>query len=107
MPNGSGCTTSAVSDHAGSLNNIVKHSGAAHARIELWGEAAQLVLHITDDGCGFEQAVIPANHFGLGIMRERAEAIGASFQLQSTPGCGSHLTITLPLTPTLAVKKAM
>src|SRR5437867_1242122 len=57
------------------------------------------VLHVTDDGRGFD-LVKAARHkksVGLLSMRERAELIGGSLQIQSTPGKGTAVTLLLPV----------
>jgi signal transduction histidine kinase len=53
----------------------------------------ELVLRIRDDGRGFEPAAIPAGHFGIGFMRERAAAIAATLDIASRPGAGTTVTI--------------
>ncbi|HEY1297624.1 MAG TPA: GAF domain-containing protein [Chloroflexota bacterium] len=78
------------------LNNIVKHSQAVHASVELTFTDDGVQLRVTDDGCGFvsEGADIPPGHFGLGIMRERAAAIGAQLRIISEPGAGTVVEVT-------------
>ncbi|MGD9094071.1 MAG: two-component regulator propeller domain-containing protein, partial [Anaerolineales bacterium] len=82
------------------LNNIVKHAKANRVLIRLICEmntsddwATRISLYIEDDGCGFEPDILTRDHFGLGIMWERAEAIGAIFTVDSLPGCGTRLFI--------------
>jgi len=74
------------------LNNAVKHSKASQATVDL-RLGKQVRLNITDNGSGFDPASVTADHLGLKIMRERAEAIGAKFNLYSEPGEGTHITI--------------
>ena len=54
-----------------------------------------------DDGCGFDPAAVPPDslHVGLGIMRERAERIGARVQVGPGEGGGTHVCIELPAVP--------
>jgi PAS domain S-box-containing protein len=75
------------------LNNIVKHARARHVEIRLVSrtDGAQLTVH--DDGCGFDPSAISAGHFGLGIMRERVESIGAHLALETGPTRGTRLYI--------------
>jgi signal transduction histidine kinase len=55
-----------------------------------------VTLTVSDDGRGFDPAVPPGDgHFGLVGMRERAESIGARFQLQSTVGGGTTVTVVV------------
>jgi signal transduction histidine kinase len=48
-------------------------------------------LCIQDDGAGFSTTNISSDHLGLGIMRERAEAIGAKLTITSQPGEGTRI----------------
>jgi nitrate/nitrite-specific signal transduction histidine kinase len=50
-------------------------------------------LHIRDDGRGFDPENIPSGHFGLSIMRERAEVVGAKLSIISQPGEGAEIVI--------------
>ncbi len=93
------------------LNNVVKHARARQATVRLCysGEdqvvtsqkarqpedvrAGQTVLlSIRDDGRGFDPAQISHDRLGLGIMQERAQAIGAILTIQSQPGHGTQVT---------------
>jgi signal transduction histidine kinase len=53
------------------------------------GTGRTIELEIADDGRGFDPEAVPAGHFGLGIMRERARAVGASVQVRSHVGQGT------------------
>jgi signal transduction histidine kinase len=65
------------------LNNIAKHAEAEQVVVSLVCQPTGLTLEICDDGIGFEQGEITAEHLGLRIMKERAAAIGADFWIQS------------------------
>ncbi len=78
------------------LNNMVKHSGATQAVIRLEGDGERVHLCVSDDGHGFDPASVPANHLGLGIMAERAQAIGASYDITSAPGQGTRVCVEWP-----------
>jgi signal transduction histidine kinase len=52
-------------------------------------------LRIRDDGRGFDM-LIPHDGLGLRSMRERAEALGGSFSLESASGQGTQILVTLP-----------
>jgi two-component system nitrate/nitrite sensor histidine kinase NarX len=52
-----------------------------------------VTLAICDDGCGFVFERIAPEHLGLGIMRERAEAIGATLSVQSEPDQGTRVEV--------------
>jgi len=80
------------------LNNIVKHSRAGVAAVSLRQNSDRVELTITDNGVGFDTAAKPImGGYGMGTttMRERAEAIGATLQLQSVPGEGTRITVEL------------
>lgn len=75
------------------LNNIAKHAEASQVTISLKYGADNVELHIQDDGCGFNPDNIPAGHYGLNMMRERATVIGAELSVTSQPGHGSEIAI--------------
>lgn len=75
------------------LNNIVKHAGASQVEIHLTQEEGAVELSIRDDGKGFDPEQTASGHYGLGMMRERAEAVGATLSLKSQPGHGTEITI--------------
>lgn len=81
------------------LNNMAKHAGAGRATIglrcvEIAEEQEKGVeLRISDDGRGFDPARVSSDHLGLGIMRERAEAIGAALTIDSAIGRGTQVTV--------------
>ncbi|MEO6060517.1 MAG: histidine kinase [Thermoflexales bacterium] len=77
------------------LNNIAKHSKAKRVEIKLqYGPADGAVeLRIHDDGRGFDAAKTRSGHYGLTIMRERAEAVGAVLSIESQPGQGADLAM--------------
>jgi signal transduction histidine kinase len=75
------------------LNNIVKHARATQAIVTLRLDD-NVRLSIVDNGVGFDPAAVPADHLGTKIMRERAEAIGATYSLYSEPGEGTQISVT-------------
>jgi DNA-binding NarL/FixJ family response regulator/signal transduction histidine kinase len=81
------------------LANVRKHAAAHRVDVDvrLIGKYAQIA--ITDDGRGFDvsqTADVDTNHFGLTIMRERAENVGGQLEIRSMPGKGTRVTATLP-----------
>jgi PAS domain S-box-containing protein len=76
------------------FNNIAKHAGATQVTVALRRHPDQVVLQIADNGRGFDLAAVAPGRMGLGIMRERAHEIGASFHLQSLPGQGTEISVT-------------
>lgn len=77
------------------LNNLGKHSGASQAEVILSSSPGQVGLRITDNGRGFDSTCIPESSLGIRIMRERAEAIGATFEIKSQPGKGTDVIVGL------------
>jgi signal transduction histidine kinase len=75
------------------LNNILKHAQATrvwmHFRCALEGVA----LLLRDDGLGFSPDHLPPGHLGLGIMKERADSVGAELSFSSQPGEGTALRL--------------
>jgi signal transduction histidine kinase len=75
------------------LNNIAKHAKASEVTLELKYEADTVELRLHDDGRGFDPAHTLPGHFGLAMMRERAEAVGADLSILSQPGRGTEIVI--------------
>jgi two-component system nitrate/nitrite sensor histidine kinase NarX len=75
------------------LNNIAKHAGANQVEINLHFEMDRVEIHIRDDGCGFDPANVTSGQHGLSIMRERANAIGATLSIDSQLGHGTKIHI--------------
>jgi PAS domain S-box-containing protein len=73
------------------LNNIVKHSHATQVSMRVICEEDLLDLYLSDDGRGFNPGEVAARQFGLDIMRERAQGIGASLALSSEIGKGTQV----------------
>jgi signal transduction histidine kinase len=77
------------------LNNAAKHSEAEHVGIRLRCSSNVVELTVRDDGRGFDVESVPPDHLGLGIMRERAEAVGVTLRIESEPGQGTEVIATL------------
>ncbi len=79
------------------VTNVVRHSGATRARIEVVVGAQELDVSVTDNGRGPGDA--DADHDGTGLrgMRERAVTLGGQVELAAAPGGGARLHATLPL----------
>jgi signal transduction histidine kinase len=76
------------------MNNVVRHSQAGKAWATLTGSDAAVQLVVGDDGRGFDQAAVGPEQLGLRIMRERAEAVGASLVIASEIGHGTVVGAT-------------
>jgi len=78
------------------VSNAVRHGGARRIDIH-YGGATTPVLRVLDDGAGFDVSEASASgRFGLVSMRERAAAIGASFEIESEPGIGTRVSVQWP-----------
>ncbi len=82
------------------ITNTLKHAQATEITLHLFATAKQLILRISDNGCGFDpsaQTHGKPGHFGCIGIRERTRKIGAEAEWQSQLGKGTSVTITLPL----------
>ena len=80
------------------LSNVRKHSEASHVRIDVANDR-DFSLVIADDGQGYDPAEVAErgeSHVGLHIMRERAARMRAVIKLESQPGAGTRVALTLP-----------
>jgi ligand-binding sensor domain-containing protein/signal transduction histidine kinase len=81
------------------LTNAMKHARAKKIHIELSFQPKYIRLRIQDDGCGFEtnnKSHSGDGHFGLIGMQERAERLKGQLELNSRPGAGTEIIITVP-----------
>jgi nitrate/nitrite-specific signal transduction histidine kinase len=76
------------------LCNIVRHSHATHARVQMNSDENHLTIKIEDNGHGIKQESKHHNSFGLTIMQERAERIGAEFHIGKRQPHGTVIEIT-------------
>lgn len=84
------------------LANVSRHAQAKTVKVSLHKRSQALVLSVADDGVGFKRdtsmlALARGRHFGLLGMREWAERAGGHLQIDSVPGKGTTLTLTVPL----------
>jgi PAS domain S-box-containing protein len=79
------------------LANALKHSQARRASLQLQCRDRRLTLIIADDGVGFEPngQLTSGGHWGLAMMRERAEAVGGRLHVESAPGAGTRIMVEL------------
>jgi signal transduction histidine kinase len=78
------------------LNNIIKHASATEVDLQIFGHKNELVVTIEDSGKGFNTESM---HHGIGInqMKSRASLLNAILNINSNPGAGSQLLLTIPL----------
>ncbi|HLZ56007.1 MAG TPA: sensor histidine kinase [Ktedonosporobacter sp.] len=79
------------------LSNIARHSQATSVQVVMEYESGQVVLSISDNGCGFDAAKLNGSGVGLHSMQERMEALGGTVSIESTIGQGTHLIAHGPL----------
>lgn len=77
------------------LNNCAQHAQASAVQVVVRRQSGQILLTVQDDGSGFD----PERVRGLGLlgMEERVRHLGGTFQIDSRPGRGTLLQVTLPL----------
>lgn len=88
------------------VSNVRQHSGADRARITLTVEPGAVRLDVVDNGDGFDLAVIEADaveragqgHIGMSAMKHRARSLGGVLEVESAPGSGTAVVVTLPRT---------
>jgi two-component system sensor histidine kinase DegS len=81
------------------LHNVRKHADADRVTIRAAREDREWVVEVQDDGRGFDVGAVAARgrrNFGLQFMRERAELIGARFEVRSRPDGGTVVRIAIP-----------
>lgn len=78
------------------LTNAVKHSQASGVQVMLLAKSNRLHLQVLDNGRGFDPSKNTSG-FGLRGMRERANALGGTYQIWSAPGMGCRVSVILPL----------
>lgn len=79
------------------LTNAIQHAQATHVTVLWVTTPVEARLTISDDGRGFDPAAIPPGRYGLVGLNERVRLLGGRLLLQSTPGTGTRLEVTVPL----------
>jgi signal transduction histidine kinase len=81
------------------LQNVVKHAGAGRVRVALVPDGDAVRLTVADDGCGFDLAqqrrASRRDAYGLAGIVERAALVGADVEVDSKPGAGTVVTVTV------------
>jgi signal transduction histidine kinase len=82
------------------LNNIIKHSNATYAKVELNYLPSKLMIKISDNGKGFNvHHVKGSEHAGLKNMRARTMMLNGFMDVKSFPGAATTLLFTIPFEP--------
>jgi PAS domain S-box-containing protein len=85
-----------------SMNNAAKHGNPGHIHFSLTRQDSAVRMVVKDDGCGFEPhsrlfASDPLSGHGIQGMRERAEICGGRFEIESSQGDGTQITLEIPM----------
>jgi two-component system NarL family sensor kinase len=85
------------------LTNAARHADASRVTVTLTRDAGAVILEVSDDGRGFGEerraAAIREGHIGLAASRERVEATGGRFEIESEPGAGARVRCAIPAVP--------
>ena len=82
------------------ITNVVKHSSAQRVEVAVGTPGGRVVLEVADDGVGFDPAAGPEDgHVGLALASHRARAAGGELAVESAPGRGTRVRVSLPQTP--------
>jgi signal transduction histidine kinase len=84
------------------LANVRRHAGASRVDVQFWRDNGGWHVSVRDDGRGFDPTAADTStgrqeHVGLSIMRERAESVGGSLTITSSPGGGTEVHTLVPL----------
>ncbi len=83
------------------LTNVIKHARASRVEVSIYEKGPYLHIQVTDDGVGFDPAEISkagrSSGYGLFSIRERLSSLGGHFKINSKPGRGTQVVITVPL----------
>ena len=83
------------------LSNVARHAGATRTALVLAASGDDLVLHVEDNGRGFDPARVPGpdafgRHQGLTNMRDRAVGMGGTFAVERPDGTGTRIIVRVP-----------
>jgi signal transduction histidine kinase len=87
-----------------SLNNVFKYARASQVDVGLFISSSTVRFEVCDNGVGFDMSTSKPTSLGLRIMHERAEAIGAEFNISSTLGSGTCVEVTWVENPNLKLR---
>ncbi|QEG42770.1 sensor histidine kinase [Roseimaritima ulvae] len=78
------------------IRNALRHAQPQHLRVIAQGGPPDAVsLRIEDDGCGFSTRDVDSNRFGLRNIQARSQAAGGTARIDSTPGQGTTIEVTI------------
>jgi signal transduction histidine kinase len=80
-----------------SLTNVARHAQATHIDVVAEKRDSRVIIIVEDDGIGFNpEAAMQSSRLGLLGMRERAEMLGGTLAIESTPGTGTTVRVEVP-----------
>jgi ligand-binding sensor domain-containing protein/signal transduction histidine kinase len=82
------------------LHNALRHAAPKQLSVRLAFDRQCVRVEVQDDGCGFDPAAPPSqggHHYGLIGMRERIEKLGGRFCIESAPGSGTKVRLSIPV----------
>jgi signal transduction histidine kinase len=82
-----------------SVNNIIKHSHASSASVEIKRSSKEVSITIGDNGKGFDTTSVNPERYTLGLvgLKERAQLLKGEFAIDSKPGYGTTIRVTVPI----------
>lgn len=83
-----------------SFTNIMRHARAHQVHVRLMQHENHYVLEVQDDGIGFDPALLKKKTFGLVGIGERALVLGGTIDIDTAPGKGTRISVSLPQTDT-------
>lgn len=80
------------------LKNVVEHAETDHAQLLVNVDSRTLRLHVIDEGIGFEPSRdLADDQYGLLAIKKRVDRMNGRLEVASTPGEGTRISVTLPL----------
>jgi two-component system sensor histidine kinase UhpB len=81
------------------LSNVVKHAGASRATLDVMRSRHRVALRVRDDGRGFDPRRVAKGSEGMGLegVRQRVQALEGDLAIQSRPGGGAEIEVSIPL----------
>jgi signal transduction histidine kinase len=84
------------------LTNVLKHARASDVEVQLVVDAREACLSVKDNGCGFRTGT-SAGGLGLASMKDRAQAVGGTWEIHTEPGRGTEVRTRIPIPVAKAV----
>ncbi len=81
------------------LNNVMQHAAASKAHMRLVTTPAEVRMTVEDNGRGFDAENVPDSRYGLLGLSERARLLGGAMRLETSPGEGTRVEVTVPTFP--------